>query len=76
MSKRTQWIDEVRAMDSATTESELESRRKKLFMLRVQQMTGQVDNHRQMRNLKREIAQLMTVRNQAQAEVAAEEEKA
>ncbi|MGC8460464.1 MAG: 50S ribosomal protein L29 [Candidatus Dormibacteria bacterium] len=76
MSKRTHWIDEVRAMDPAVTESELESRRKKLFMIRVQQMTGQVDNHRQLRTLKREIAQLMTVRNEAQTAGTAEEEKA
>ncbi len=76
MSKRTHWLDEARAMDPSVTETELESRRKKLFMLRVQQMTGQVDNHRQLRTLKREIAQLMTVRNEAHAEETAEEEKA
>lgn len=64
MSKRHQQLETFRGLDGASIEHEIAERRKQLFQLRVQQMTGEVANHRQLRILKREIARLKTVSNE------------
>jgi large subunit ribosomal protein L29 len=43
----------------------LRQQRRKLFEVRFQQATGQVENHRQVRELRREIARAMTVQIEA-----------
>jgi large subunit ribosomal protein L29 len=69
MTKNAQHTDELRDMSADELDERLRQQRRKLFEVRFQQATGQVENHRQIRQLRREIARVMTV--QIQARVAA-----
>ncbi|HEV3123446.1 MAG TPA: 50S ribosomal protein L29 [Candidatus Dormibacteraeota bacterium] len=69
MTKNAQHTDELRDMSADELDEHLRQQRRKLFEVRFQQATGQVENHRQIRQLRREIARVMTV--QIQARVAA-----
>ena len=61
MSKLTPHLEELRAMSEDQLLDHLAQQRRKLFEVRFQQATGQVENHRQIRTLRREIARTMTV---------------
>ena len=61
MSKLTPHLEELRAMSEEQLTEHLAQQRRKLFEVRFQQATGQVENHRQISILRREIARTMTV---------------
>jgi large subunit ribosomal protein L29 len=61
MSKRAEAIRALREMNETELGDHLRQERRRLFELRFQQATGQVENHRQIREIRREIARTMTV---------------
>ena len=61
MTKQAQRIAELRAMAPEDLEAHMRQQRRRLFEVRFQQATGQVEDHQQIRTLRREIAQAMTV---------------
>jgi large subunit ribosomal protein L29 len=67
MTKNAQHTDELREMSPDELDEHLRQQRRKLFEVRFQQATGQVENHRQIRQLRREIARVMTVQIEAHA---------
>ena len=61
MTKQAQRIAELRAMAPEELEAHMRQQRRRLFEVRFQQATGQVEDHQQISTLRREIAQAMTV---------------
>ena len=61
MTKRTEAIKAVRDMGDDELHGHVRAQRAKLFELRFQMATGQVENHRQTREIRREIARAMTI---------------
>jgi len=61
MSKRLESLKVLREMNDEELAQHLRAQRRKLFEVRFQQATGQVENHRQVRELRREIARTMSV---------------
>ena len=74
MSKAANHVADLRAMTSEELAEHLRQQRRKLFEVRFQQATGQVENHRQIRSLRQEIARVMTVQIEAERAGAAEQE--
>jgi len=66
MSKRSAHVEDLRAMSADELQEHLRQQRRRLFEVRFQQATGQVENHRQIRVLRREIARAMTVQLEMQ----------
>jgi large subunit ribosomal protein L29 len=66
VSKHTEAIDKLRAMTDEELHTHLMQQRRKLFEIRLQQATGQVENTTQIRLIRREIARAMTVQMEAQ----------
>ena len=75
MSKRVERTDSLRAMTPEQLLEHLGQQRRKLFEVRFQQATGQVENHRQIRELRREIARTMSVQLEAQGASASDQEQ-
>jgi large subunit ribosomal protein L29 len=75
VSKMTPHLDELRAMTEEQLLDHLRQQRRKLFEVRFQQATGQVENHRQIRALRREIARTMTVQIELESAAASGEEE-
>ena len=71
MSKLTPHLEELRAMSEEQLLEHLAQQRRKLFEVRFQQATGQVENHRQIRSLRQEIARTMTVQIELERAAAA-----
>jgi len=67
VSKRSEALVTLRKMTDAEFTQHLDDQRRKLFELRFQQVTGQVENQRHLRHIRKELARTLTVR----AEVAA-----
>ena len=65
MSKQLERVKVLREMSPEDLMEHLRQQRRKLFEVRFQQATGQVENHRQVRELRREIARAMTVQIEA-----------
>ncbi|HEY6379228.1 MAG TPA: 50S ribosomal protein L29 [Candidatus Dormibacteraeota bacterium] len=65
MSKQTQKINALRQLTPEQLDEHMRAQRRKLFEVRFQQATGQVENHRQVRELRREIARALTVQIEA-----------
>ena len=65
MSKQLERVKVLREMSAEDLAEHLRQQRRKLFEVRFQQATGQVENHRQVRELRREIARAMTVQIEA-----------
>ena len=61
MTKQAQRLEELRAMAPEELEAHMRQQRRRLFEVRFQQATGQVEDHQQIGSLRREIAQAMTV---------------
>ena len=61
MTKQAQRLEELRAMAPEELEAHMRQQRRRLFEVRFQQATGQVEDHQQIGTLRREIAQAMTV---------------
>ena len=66
MTQRHEVLDTLRKMTDDELGDHLRQQRRKLFEVRFQQATGQVDNHRQVRVIHKEIARAMTVQMEAQ----------
>ena len=66
MNKRAEAIKTLREMNDAELAEHLRAQRRKLFEIRFQQATGQVENHRQVREVRREIARTLTVQIEAE----------
>jgi large subunit ribosomal protein L29 len=62
MTKQVEAITELRRMTVAELDDHLSKQRRRLFEVRFQQATGQVENHRQVREIRHEIARTMTVK--------------
>lgn len=61
MSKRLEAVKTVRDMTDEELYEHTRAQRRKLFEMRFQQATGQVENHRQLREMRRDIARAMTI---------------
>ncbi len=62
MTKQVEALVELRRMTVAELDDHLSKQRRRLFEVRFQQATGQVENHRQVREIRHEIARAMTVK--------------
>jgi large subunit ribosomal protein L29 len=62
MTKQAEALVELRRMTVAELDDYLLKQRRRLFEVRFQQATGQVENHRQVRDIRHEIARAMTVK--------------
>jgi large subunit ribosomal protein L29 len=60
---------ELRDLSDEELEDKLHERRQELFNLRFQSATGALENSARLRLAKREIARILTVRNERAAEV-------
>jgi ribosomal protein L29 len=61
MTKQVEAVHLLRSMAAEDLELHLQEQRRRLFEVRFQQAAGQVENHRQVRQLRREIARTMTL---------------
>jgi large subunit ribosomal protein L29 len=59
--KAAQHISDLRQMEVSDLDARLKEVRTELFNLRFQAATGQLENHRQIRQVRRQIAQVLTV---------------
>jgi large subunit ribosomal protein L29 len=59
VSKRSDRLREIRALDMASAQKELDEKRKDLFMLRLRKERGEVKNNREFPQLKKDIARLL-----------------
>jgi large subunit ribosomal protein L29 len=62
VTKQTDTVNELRRMTVIELDDHLSRQRRRLFEVRFQQATGQVENHRQVREIRHEIARAMTVK--------------
>jgi large subunit ribosomal protein L29 len=65
MSKHAEALDKLRNLSDEELHTHLMAQRRKLFEIRLQQATGQVENTTQIRHIRREIARAMTVQVEA-----------
>jgi large subunit ribosomal protein L29 len=70
MTARAIALDNLRALTADELAAHLREQRGQLFQVRLQQTIGQVENHREIRAIRREIARTMTV--QVEYKLAAE----
>ncbi len=70
MTARAIALDNLRALSGEELVAHLREQRGQLFQVRLQQTIGQVENHRQIRAIRKEIARTMTV--QVEGRLAAE----
>lgn len=61
MTKKAEAIKTVRDMGDEELHDHVRAQRRKLFEMRFQQATGQVENHRQLRVIRRDIARALTI---------------
>jgi len=61
MSKQAEAVTALRSMTAGDLAEYLQQQRRRLFEVRFQQAAGQVENHRQIREIRREIARTMTL---------------
>ncbi len=59
MSKRSERVREIRGLDMASAQKELDEKRHDLFMLRLRKERGDVKNNREFPQLKKDIARLL-----------------
>ena len=59
MSKRSERVREIRALDLVSAQKELDEKRQDLFKLRLRKERGDVKNNREFPQLKKEIARLL-----------------
>ncbi|HEX6032601.1 MAG TPA: 50S ribosomal protein L29 [Tepidiformaceae bacterium] len=71
MPERT--AEDIRRWDDSTLDKEINEAYRALFTLRFQHASRQLQNYRELRNVKRRIARLRTIRRERQ--LAAVEEK-
>ena len=73
MSKRQEAIKALRDMTDDELQVHAQQQRRRLFELRFQMATGQVENHRQVREARREIARTLATQTELARQVAAAE---
>lgn len=73
MSKRQEAIKALRDMTDAELQEHVQQQRRRLFELRFQMATGQVENHRQVREVRREIARTLSTQTALARHAAAAE---
>jgi large subunit ribosomal protein L29 len=61
VSKQAEAVNVLRTMTTEDLDEHLRQQRRRLFEVRFQQAAGQVENHRQVREIRREIARTMTI---------------
>ncbi len=61
-------IEEVKVLDDGDLQVQLERCRKELFTLRVKAATESIDNPREIRSLRHDVARLLTERRQREIE--------
>jgi len=71
MTKQYDSLKALRQMSDVELAQHLRDQRRKLFEVRFQQATGQVENHRQIRDIRRELARTLTVQIEFQRQQAA-----
>jgi ribosomal protein L29 len=59
VSKRSDRLREIRGLDMASAQKELDEKRRDLFMLRLRKERGDVKNNREFPQLKKDIARLL-----------------
>jgi len=59
--KAREYMQQLRALDAPGLDERLREARTELFNLRFQAATGQLENHRRIRTVRRQIAQVLTV---------------
>ena len=59
MSKHSERVHEIRALDMASAQKELDEKRSDLFKLRLRKERGDVKNNREFPQLKKDIARLL-----------------
>jgi large subunit ribosomal protein L29 len=64
MTARAVALDTLRALTSEELALHLREQRGQLFQVRLQQTIGQVENHRQIRAIRKELARTMTVQSE------------
>ncbi len=62
MSKQIEAVQLLRAMAGDELDEHVREQRRKLFEIRFQLTTGQVENHRQLRQLRRDVARALPLR--------------
>jgi large subunit ribosomal protein L29 len=62
VSKQIEAVQLLRAMGGDELDEHVREQRRKLFEIRFQLTTGQVENHRQLRQLRRDVARALTLR--------------
>lgn len=60
-------VTEIRETKTAELQKQVVELKQELFSLRFQQASGQAENASKMRNLRRDIARILTVLNERQA---------
>ena len=60
--KQTQYVSDLRTLNAEELDQRLRDVRTELFNLRFQVATGQLENHRQIRRVRRQIAEVLTVK--------------
>ena len=75
MSKRQEAIKALRDMTDDELLVHVQQQRRRLFELRFQMATGQVENHRQVREVRREIARTLATQTELARHVAAAEQE-
>ncbi len=73
MTKQREVRDQTREMDDHGLAEMLASHRQELLQLRLQQATGQLEHHRRMREVRREIARILTIQGERGRDLTAEE---
>ncbi|MHB8252429.1 MAG: 50S ribosomal protein L29 [Acidiferrobacter sp.] len=61
-------LKEMRAASAAERKQELESLRERQFTLRMQKATGQLKNSSEIANVRRDIARMLTIAQQAESQ--------
>jgi len=72
MTKQYDALKILREMSDTELAEHLREQRRKLFEVRFQQATGQVENHRQIREIRRELARTLTVQIEFERQAAHE----
>jgi len=65
--------EELRALDVAELEDRLKGARRELYELRFKLAVGQLENHRQIRRTRKDIARILTVLHQRRLESSLED---
>ena len=65
-------VAEIRELSRDEIQSKLEETKEELFNLRFQNATGQLDNYKRLKELRRDVARIKTILRQQEIETAGE----